>query len=67
MKWKLVLLTLSILFTTTILFAQTDKLVGIWLNQEKEAQIQIFKDAKSQKFYGKIVWLSMIKVILVLI
>jgi len=38
-------------------YAQKDKIEGFWLNQEKEARIEIYK-AKNGKFYGKIVWLK---------
>jgi uncharacterized protein (DUF2147 family) len=37
--------------------AQTDKIEGLWLNEEKDAKIQIYL-AKDGKFYGKIVWLK---------
>ena len=36
--------------------AQNDKIEGLWLNEEKDAKIQIYK-ARDGKFYGKIVWL----------
>jgi len=51
---------LVLLFVTgTGLVAQTihaDDIVGKWLNEEKTAQVEIFK-VKSQ-YYGKIVWLE---------
>jgi len=37
--------------------AQSDKIEGVWLNEEKDAKIQIYK-ARDGKFYGKIVWLK---------
>lgn len=37
--------------------AEKDRVEGFWLNQEKEAKIEIYK-AKNGKFYGKIVWLK---------
>ncbi|WP_205529486.1 DUF2147 domain-containing protein [Taibaiella koreensis] len=40
-----------------VTYAQKDKVEGFWLNQEKEAKIEIYK-AKNGKFYGKIVWLK---------
>lgn len=46
-----------ILFSATISSAQKDKVEGFWLNQEKEAKVEIYK-AKNGKFYGKIVWLK---------
>jgi uncharacterized protein (DUF2147 family) len=57
---KISILMASVLFlllgTTQYLFAQKEKVEGIWLNQEKEAKIEIYK-AKDGKFYGKIIWL----------
>jgi uncharacterized protein (DUF2147 family) len=35
---------------------KTDDIVGIWLNQEATAKVQIFKVSSS--YYGKIVWLK---------
>jgi len=37
--------------------AQSDKIEGVWPNEEKDAKIQIYK-ARDGKFYGKIVWLK---------
>lgn len=50
--------TLALLLVfATFAHAQKDRIEGYWLNQEKEAKIQIYK-AKNGKFYGKIVWLK---------
>lgn len=46
-----------LLFSVTVVSAQKDKVEGFWLNQEKEAKVEIYK-AKNGKFYGKIVWLK---------
>ena len=46
-----------ILGTNSNLFAQKEKIEGLWFNQEKEAKIEIYK-AKDGTFYGKIVWLK---------
>jgi uncharacterized protein (DUF2147 family) len=35
---------------------KTDDIVGVWLNQEATAKVQIFKVSNS--YYGKIVWLK---------
>lgn len=43
-------------FGTQLVKAQSDKIEGLWLNEEKDARIQIYK-ARDGKFYGKIVWL----------
>jgi uncharacterized protein (DUF2147 family) len=37
-------------------FAQTDRVVGIWLNEEREGRIEIFK--KGDRYFGKLVWLK---------
>lgn len=55
---KMLALTASlILLGASMLFAQKDKIEGFWLNQEKEAKIEVYK-AKNGKYYGKIVWLK---------
>lgn len=46
-----------LLVTANYTYAQKDRVEGFWLNQEKEAKIEIYK-AKNGKFYGKIVWLK---------
>ncbi len=52
------LFTVALLFVTAhFAFAQKDKIEGVWLNQEKEAKVEVYK-AKNGKFYGKIVWLK---------
>lgn len=52
------LFTVALLFATVhFAFAQKDKIEGKWLNQEKDAMVEIYK-AKNGKFYGKIVWLK---------
>ena len=43
-------------FSAKFAAAQKDKVEGFWLNEEKEAKVEIYK-AKNGKFYGKIVWL----------
>lgn len=51
-------LMLAILVVTVnYAYAQKDRVEGFWLNQEKEAKIEIYK-ARNGKFYGKIVWLK---------
>lgn len=48
------LLLMGISFTAN---AQKEKVEGYWLNQEKDAKIEIYK-AKDGRFYGKIIWLK---------
>ena len=51
-----VLMLLVSVIGTQVVKAQSDKIEGVWLNEEKDAKIQIYK-ARDGKFYGKIVWL----------
>lgn len=53
---KNMLLTLALTLTTTGLFAQADKILGVWFNEEKSAKIEVYK--KGDKYYGKIIWLK---------
>lgn len=48
-----------LLLATTYSFGQTtgDEILGTWLNQEKEAQIEITKTGET--YSGKIVWLKL--------
>ena len=56
---KTILLPLFCL-CTSFLFAQSpNDILGVWLNEEGDAQIEVFK--KDSKFYGKIVWLEKAK------
>ena len=52
-----VLMLLVSVAGTQVVKAQSDKIEGVWLNEEKDAKIQIYK-ARDGKFYGKIVWLK---------
>lgn len=54
---KLVTLLLLIFGFSISLHAQTDPIEGVWLNEEKDARIQIYK-GQDNKFYGKIIWLK---------
>jgi uncharacterized protein (DUF2147 family) len=55
MKRLTILLTI-ILLSTKAIFAQSgaDKIIGTWLNQEKDGKIEIYKNG--DKYFGKIVW-----------
>lgn len=55
--------TIALLFTTNLFFFNTlkaqkgaDAVVGVWLNQDKDAHINIEK--KGGKYYGKIIWMK---------
>lgn len=52
----IILLTLTVLFTANMAFAQNDKILGIWWNQEKDAKIKVYK--KGDKYFGEIIWLK---------
>jgi uncharacterized protein (DUF2147 family) len=53
------LLTIAGLFLAFMTFAQiqgADAILGKWLNEDKDAHVQIYKE--SGKYFGKIVWLN---------
>ena len=35
---------------------QADDILGMWLNEDKDAHVDIYKEG--DKFYGKVVWLK---------
>ena len=48
-------LLLALLCITLLSFAQNaGAIVGVWLNQEKDAKIEIYKSG--EKYYGKLIW-----------
>lgn len=49
---------LGIFLISGSLFAQNeaDKVLGKWLNEEKDGKVEIFK--KGDKYFGKLVWLK---------
>jgi len=51
------LLVLSLFLFSTMAKAQTDRLEGLWYNQEKTGKVLITKGTDG-KFYGKVVWLK---------
>lgn len=49
---------LAFLFTaSSLLYAQADKIVGFWLTEEGDSQVEIYKGSDG-KYYGKISWLE---------
>ena len=52
------LFLLGIFLISGALYAQSDadKIVGKWLNEEKDGKVEIYK--KGDKYFGKIVWLK---------
>lgn len=54
---KLTLLLFTLLLTAGSIFAQSnagDKILGTWLNEEKDGKIEIYKNGS--KYFGKLVW-----------
>ena len=56
MKHKLIIAAL-ILMASVQLKAQADKVVGIWLTENKNSQVEIFKTPQGT-YEGKLVWLK---------
>lgn len=54
---KRLLSILFLVFIATSVFAQADKILGVWLSQDKKAHVEIYKNAGGQ-YFGKIIWLS---------
>ena len=44
------------LFITIFCQAQSDDILGIWLEEKKESKIEVYK--KDNSFFGKIIWLK---------
>ncbi len=59
-KIKIILMiVVAGLFTATNVSAQefnTDDLLGIWLNEDEDAHVEIYKE--NDMYYGKIIWLK---------
>ena len=56
MKKKSIVLLVMILFGIAA-FAQEGRVLGYWLTEEGQSQIEIYKKGDNQ-YYGKIVWLD---------
>lgn len=54
---KTIVFLASFLFLAFQVAAQADRIVGFWLTEEKDAQVQIVKSANG-KYNGTIVWLD---------
>lgn len=52
------LFLLLVVFSSTAIKAQNpaDKIIGVWLNEDKTTKIEIFKDGNT--YSGKIIWLT---------
>ncbi len=55
MKTLLTLLALTLL--STALLGQANSIVGFWLTEDRDSQVEIFTKADG-KFYGRVVWLE---------
>jgi uncharacterized protein (DUF2147 family) len=54
---RLAFILIILIISTGKIFAQTaasDKILGNWLNAEKDARIEIYKT--DNKYYGKVIW-----------
>lgn len=56
-QMKKLLFVLTLVFAANTIFAQADKVVGLWLTEDGDSKVKIFK-ATNGKYYGKIVWLE---------
>ncbi len=54
MKKTFIIVLLSIISVS--IYSQADNVVGYWLTEEGDSQVQIFK-ASNGKYYGKVVWM----------
>jgi len=53
----IILVALAIIFNPlTSLSQEADAVLGIWLTQDKDSKVEIYK--KNNKYHGKIVWLK---------
>ena len=53
---RILLFTFLIAFSLNSFSQTANKIVGIWLSEEKTGKVEIYK--KGDKFFGKIVWIS---------
>lgn len=37
-------------------YAQVDKVIGVWMSEEKDGKVEITK--RNNKYYGKIIWIA---------
>lgn len=52
---KLMILAVALIFQLNS-YAQADKILGTWLNEKKDAKIEVYK--KDNAYFGKIIWLK---------
>ncbi len=57
MKINLFAVLLSgLLLAPMLTWAQADRVLGVWLNEEKDGHIEVFK--KNDRYFGKLIWLK---------
>ena len=49
-------LILLILLPTALFAQQADAITGTWLNEEKDAKVQVYRNGNN--YYGKLVWIK---------
>jgi uncharacterized protein (DUF2147 family) len=54
---KIIMLFAPVLFLVSQVAAQADRIVGFWLTEKKDAQVQIVKSSNG-KYNGTIIWLD---------
>jgi uncharacterized protein (DUF2147 family) len=54
---KSLFLVIVMVLSTGLLYAQADKVLGIWLTEKKSSQVRVFK-ATDGKIYGKVEWID---------
>jgi uncharacterized protein (DUF2147 family) len=54
---KNLLFVIILLLSTGLMYAQADKVLGIWLTEKKSSQVKVFK-ATDGKIYGKVAWID---------
>jgi uncharacterized protein (DUF2147 family) len=54
---KNLLFVIALLFSTGLMYAQADKVLGFWLTEKKGSQVKVFK-ATDGKIYGRVEWLD---------
>ena len=54
---RLLFTVISMLFAGALLAQTENKIVGVWLTQDKDSKVQIYK-GKDGSFHGAIVWLK---------
>ena len=57
MKFKTLIFSVLVAFLCIPAYANKDKVLGVWLTQDKDSKVEITKDQYG-KYYGKIVWLK---------